>query len=305
MRNNASIANTTALTNSSSCGQTAKRLGIRNLRGTSKWALGLSLSLSITVFLLETPRPVEDTFSVLWKSLDDAVRAIHERRPVSMSLEILYKNVEYLCAEKQANVLYSSLKQLCEEHIQVEVPKLTIYPFSKLNNLYSIKLKYSVLSLTQLKFFWIFTEINDQIEYLKLLNSHWQDHCSQMSMICQIFLPLDRGYVLNNPLILSIWDLSLDLFKQHIITNPVIQSRCVNGLLMLIERERNGELVDRGLVKNLLNMLYKLQVLPFSNFWQKNAVFVMIDKLLVISFKLFVWFWPLYCDYYRSKTTTL
>lgn len=173
MRNNASIANTTALTNSSSSGQTAKRLGIRNLRGTFKWALDLSLSLSITVFLLETPRPVEDTFSVLWKSLDDAVRAIHERRPVSMSLEILYKNVEYLCAEKQANVLYSSLKQLCEEHIQVEVPKLTIYPFSKLNNLYSIKLKYSVLSLTQLKFF---------------LNFHGNERSNRVLKVAQLTL---------------------------------------------------------------------------------------------------------------------
>lgn len=104
------------------------------------------------------------------------------------------------------------------------------------------------------------TEINDQLEYLKLLNSHWQDHCSQMMMICQIFLPLDRGYVLNNPLILSIWDLSLDLFKTHIISNKTIQTRCVNGLLMLIDRERKCELVDRGLIKNLLNMLYKLQV---------------------------------------------
>lgn len=105
-----------------------------------------------------------------------------------------------------------------------------------------------------------FTNINDQLEYLKLLNLNWQDYCSQMNMICQIFLPLDRGYVLNNPLIQSIWDLSLDLYKNNIISNKTIQTRCINGLLMLIERERNGEVVDRGLVKNLLNMLCKLQV---------------------------------------------
>ena len=150
-----------------------------------------------------------------------------------MSLEILYQYVENLCSEKKANLLYTSLKQLCEEHIKNEVDKLAM-------------------------------PSNDQIEYLKLLNRHWQDHCSQMMMICQIFLPLDRGYVLNNPLILSIWDLSLDLFKNHIISNKTVQVRCVSGLLMLIERERNGELIDRGLVKNLLNMLYKLQVLEFS-----------------------------------------
>jgi cullin 4 len=102
--------------------------------------------------------------------------------------------------------------------------------------------------------------MDNQIEYLKLLNRHWQDHCSQMMMICQIFLPLDRGYVLNNPLILSIWDLSLDLFKNHIISNRTVQQRCVNGILLLIERERHSELIDRSLVKNLLTMLYKLQV---------------------------------------------
>lgn len=131
--------------------------------------------------------------------------------------------------------------------------------------------------------------MNDQIEYLKLLNSHWQDHCSQMNMICQIFLPLDRGYVLNNPLILSIWDLSLDLFKQHIITNPVIQSRCVNGLLMLIERERNGELVDRGLVKNLLNMLYKLQVLGYELYYSNlNYHFQIFGCCFIIVYKLIV-----------------
>ena len=107
------------------------------------------------------------------------------------------------------------------------------------------------------------TPVNDPFEYLKLLNRHWQEHCSQMMMICQIFLPLDRGYVLNNPLIHSIWDLSLDLFKNHIISNKTVQVRCVNGVLMLIERERNGELIDRSLVKNLLNMLYKLQVFIF------------------------------------------
>lgn len=78
---------------------------------------------------VETPRSAEDNFSALWKSLEQAVRAIHERRPVSMSLEILYKNVEYLCAEKQSQKLYMALKQLCEEHIQSEVPKLVIYPF--------------------------------------------------------------------------------------------------------------------------------------------------------------------------------
>ena len=75
------------------------------------------------------PKAVEDYFVKLWPNLEKAVRAIHSSQPVSMSLEILYQNVETLCAEKKANLLYSSLKQLCEEHIKEQIPKLTIYPF--------------------------------------------------------------------------------------------------------------------------------------------------------------------------------
>ena len=197
------------LTNSSNSGQTSKRLVIKNLK--------------------ETPKSQEDSFNKLWPCLEEAVKAIHNSKPVSMSLEILYQNVENICFEKKASQAYTGLKKLCEEHIKSEISKLTL-------------------------------PVDDQLDYLKLLNHHWQDHCSQMMMICQIFLPLDRGYVLNNPLILSIWDLSLELFKTHVITNKTVQVRCINGLLLLIERERSGELIDRSLVKNLLNMLYKLQV---------------------------------------------
>jgi cullin 4 len=111
-----------------------------------------------------------------------------------------------------------------------------------------------------------------------------------MMMICQIFLPLDRGYVLNNPLILSIWDLSLELFKTHIISNRFVQARCVNGLLFLIDHERNGELIDRSLVKSLLNMLYKLQV----NFILFVLIVEWFFKVFIIASFLFFLYFKLY-----------
>jgi cullin 4 len=77
----------------------------------------------------ETPKTQEDLFNKYWPYIEEAVKAIHNSRPVSMSLEILYQFVENLCAEKKSNVLYASLKQLCEEHIKSDLPKLTIYPF--------------------------------------------------------------------------------------------------------------------------------------------------------------------------------
>jgi hypothetical protein len=55
-------------------------------------------------------------------------------------------------------------------------------------------------------------------------------------------------------------DLGLELFRTYIVTNPVVQSRLISGILLLIERERNGEAVDRQLLKSLLRMLCDLQV---------------------------------------------
>lgn len=55
-------------------------------------------------------------------------------------------------------------------------------------------------------------------------------------------------------------DMGLDLFRNHIALNNIVQKRTVEGLLMLIEKERNGDTVDRTLLKSLLRMLSDLQI---------------------------------------------
>ena len=55
--------------------------------------------------------------------------------------------------------------------------------------------------------------------------------------------------------------MGLELFRSHIISNMVVQNRTVDGVLQLIQRERNGEIVDRQLLKSLLKMLSDLQVI--------------------------------------------
>lgn len=55
-------------------------------------------------------------------------------------------------------------------------------------------------------------------------------------------------------------DLGLELFRDHIAINHIVQSRTVEGILMLIEKERNGETVDRTLLKSLLRMFSDLQI---------------------------------------------
>lgn len=55
-------------------------------------------------------------------------------------------------------------------------------------------------------------------------------------------------------------DLGLELFRDHIAINATVQARTVEGILMLVEKERNGETVDRTLLKSLLRMFSDLQI---------------------------------------------
>lgn len=54
--------------------------------------------------------------------------------------------------------------------------------------------------------------------------------------------------------------MGLELFRNHIISDKQVQNKTIDGILLLIERERNGEAVDRSLLRSLLSMLSDLQV---------------------------------------------
>jgi cullin-4 len=54
--------------------------------------------------------------------------------------------------------------------------------------------------------------------------------------------------------------MGLELFRKHVIGQQLAQTRTVDGLLMLIESERQGDVVDRSLLKSLLRMLSDLQI---------------------------------------------
>ncbi|KAG7265958.1 hypothetical protein CRUP_025872, partial [Coryphaenoides rupestris] len=79
-------------------------------------------------------------------------------------------------------------------------------------------------------------------------------------MIRSIFLFLDRTYVLQNSMLPSIWDMGLELFRFYIISDLKVQSKTIDGILLLIERERSGEAIDRSLLRSLLSMLSDLQI---------------------------------------------
>lgn len=175
------------------------------------------------------PHLPENFKEATWQKLREAVQAIHNKKFVIYSSEELYKAVENMCSHKMAATLYDLLKTECESHVKSNLQQF------------------------------VCESMGSEL-YLAKLNHCWEDHCRDMIMIRSIFLYLDRTYVLQNSSVLSLWDMSLNLFRRHIMSNQTVQSRTVEGLLQLIENERHGEAVDRTLLKSLLRMLADLQM---------------------------------------------
>ncbi|XP_064296091.1 cullin-4A isoform X1 [Phalacrocorax carbo] len=177
----------------------------------------------------ERPKLPDNYTQDTWQKLHEAVGAIQSSISIKYNLEELYQAVENLCSYKVSATLYKQLRQVCEDHVKAQILQCC-------------------------------TDSLDSLLFLKKINKCWQDHCRQMIMIRSIFLFLDRTYVLQNSMLPSIWDMGLELFRNHVISDKQVQNKTIDGILLLIERERNGEAVDRSLLRSLLSMLSDLQV---------------------------------------------
>ncbi|XP_033368886.1 cullin-4A isoform X3 [Parus major] len=218
------VGHTNGLTKPASLAAT----GTRSTGGGGGGATASSKKLVIKNFR-ERPKLPDNYTQDTWQKLHEAVGAIQSSISIKYNLEELYQAVENLCSYKVSATLYKQLRQVCEEHVKAQI------------------LQFREDSL-------------DSLLFLKKINKCWQDHCRQMIMIRSIFLFLDRTYVLQNSVLPSIWDMGLELFRNHIISDKQVQTKTIDGILLLIERERNGEAVDRSLLRSLLSMLSDLQV---------------------------------------------
>uniref|UniRef100_A0A8C7KS16 Cullin-4A n=1 Tax=Oncorhynchus kisutch TaxID=8019 RepID=A0A8C7KS16_ONCKI len=212
--------------------------GVTKISGLASNKTGASKKLVIKNFK-DRPKLADNYTEDTWLKLRDAVGAIQNSTSIKYNLEELYQAVENLCSYKVSPTLYKQLRQVCEDHVQAQIHQFREYPL------------HCVLS------------------FLKRMNRCWQDHCRQTIMIRSIFLFLDRTYVLQNSLLPSIWDTGLELFRNHIVSDGAVQKRTVDGILEQIERERNGETVDRSLLRSLLGMLSDLQVIGQYSFEER------------------------------------
>ncbi|KAK3513833.1 hypothetical protein QTP70_028845 [Hemibagrus guttatus] len=90
--------------------------------------------------------------------------------------------------------------------------------------------------------------------FLQTLNQSWNDHQTAMVMIRDILMYMDRVYVQQNN-VENVYNLGLIIFRDQVVRYGCIRDHLRQTLLDMIARERKGEVVDRGAIRNACQML--------------------------------------------------
>lgn len=163
----------------------------------------------------------------IWALLKNAIQEIQKKNNSGLSFEELYRNAYTMVLHKHGEKLYTGLREVVTEHL---VNKVRFDVLESLNN-----------------------------NFLQTLNSAWNDHQTSMVMIRDILMYMDRVYVQQNN-VDNVYNLGLMIFRDHIIRHPATHSHLRETLLSMVARERRGEVVDRGAVKNACQMLMVLGI---------------------------------------------
>jgi len=161
-----------------------------------------------------------------WNLLKGAIHEIHKQNASGLSFEELYRNAYNMVLHKYGDLLYSGLRQVVTDHLKEVSDNVSI----SLDN-----------------------------NFLNELNKAWSDHKVSMLMIRDILMYMDRVYVSHNSFP-TVYDLGLSIFKDTVAHAPKIKDRLLKMLLSLIHKERTGEVINRGLIKNITQMLIDLGV---------------------------------------------
>ncbi|KJH48131.1 cullin family protein [Dictyocaulus viviparus] len=185
---------------------------------------------------------VADLMATGWITLEASINAIQTKQHITVNLEQLYKVVESLCEHRMARSTYDKLLDNVRKWIQ--------------NFRNDLNQKSTAGGL----------------EFMKAIENLWSDYCEQMILIRNIFLYLDRTFILENIDESPIWESSLVIFREEIILYGSVLKKLVNGILDCIARERVGDQffrnkivelrfqIDRSLLRALFRMLRTLDL---------------------------------------------
>lgn len=186
-----------------------------------------------------------------WKILEHAIHEIYNHNASGLSFEELYRNAYNMVLHKFGEKLYSGLVSTMTSHLK-DISK--------------------------------FIEAAQGGLFLEELNRKWADHNKALQMIRDILMYMDRTFIPSTHKT-PVHELGLNLWRDNIIHSSKIQTRLLNTLLELVLRERNGEVINRGLMRNIIKMLMDLGSSVYQEDFEKPFLEVSADFYRVESQK--------------------
>ncbi|CAK9162899.1 unnamed protein product [Ilex paraguariensis] len=125
-------------------------------------------------------------------------------------------------------------------------------------------------------------EVAQGASFLEELNRKWADHNKALQMIRDILMYMDRTFIPSTHKT-PVHDLGLNLWRDNVIHSSKIQARLRGTLLELVRGERTGEIINRGLMRNIMKMLMDLGSLVYQEDFEKPFIEVSADFYRVES----------------------
>ncbi len=193
-------------------------------------------------------------FDQCWELIQDALKDIHTRNAGKLSFEQLYRASYKIVIKKRGQDLYNQVKDFEEMWFRQMVIPTIAELVTK--NLVTVTL----LNVPG-------TSANERRamgeKFLRGIKESWETHHMAMNMVADILMYLDRGHIYDNNLP-SIYTVTIGLFRDHILrawldpTNPEGASvfAILNAVILdHINMERDGDMVDRNLLRHCIAML--------------------------------------------------
>ncbi|KAI4346420.1 hypothetical protein L6164_007317 [Bauhinia variegata] len=187
-----------------------------------------------------------------WKILEHAIHEIYNHNASGLSFEELYRNAYNMVLHKFGEKLYSGLVITMTFHLK-EISK-------------SIE------------------SVQGEI-FLEELNRKWADHNKALQMIRDILMYMDRTFIPSTHKT-PVHELGLNLWRDVVIHSSKTQARLQHTLLELMLRERNGEVINRGLMRNIIKMLMDLGLSVYQDDFEKHFLEVSANFYQLESQKL-------------------
>ncbi len=165
-----------------------------------------------------------NTANLTLGELANAFDQIYNRNSSQLSFEELYRKAYNMVLQKHGDKLYDGVKQVFVKHLKTSAT--------------------------------IISESSNE-QFLSVLVQEWQSHEVAFNMVKGVLLYMEKFYCPQKGK-LPVYDMALQHFRNEVVYHPRIRHKINQQLLVQIEKERNGFVIDRHLVKDVLLMLVAL-----------------------------------------------